>query len=113
MSQKLISQSYGDLEETLKKELPFSIQAYFPVKLLRKGLVTKRIVWVDNWPEFKTVVVSDDKKKNVSAQRAYCYCRNDTDCISILDSMLRHISETLSNSLFLYGKSYIYTICIS
>jgi hypothetical protein len=31
MSQKLTSQFYGDLEETLKKELPFSIQVGWDV----------------------------------------------------------------------------------
>lgn len=102
MPQKIPPRLYEDLEKILEKELPFSVQAYYPIKLLRKKLLNNRIVWVDKWPDFRVVVVSDDRHKDVSPQRVHCFCK-DTHESSSLDSVLRLISDELSNSLLMFG----------
>ncbi|XP_061178006.1 glycine-N-acyltransferase-like protein 3 isoform X2 [Saccostrea echinata] len=102
MAQKIASRLYEELENILEKELPFSIQAYYPLKLLRKRLLKNRIVWVDKWPDFRVVVVSDDRHKDASPQRVYCFCR-DQHGSSSLDSVLSLVSEYLSNSLLMFG----------
>ncbi|XP_061178027.1 glycine N-acyltransferase-like [Saccostrea echinata] len=101
MPQKIASRLYEELENILEKELPFSIQAYYPLKLLRKRLLKNRIVWVDKWPDFRVVVVSDDRHKDASPQRVYCFCRDERS--SSLHSVLSLVSEDLSNSLLVFG----------
>lgn len=84
--------------------MPVSLSAYYIVKQLRKGSLTNRLVWVDRWPDYSAVVVSDNQHKNAGLQRVICYCR-DAQNILALDSVLQHVTTLLSNTLFLFGLS--------
>lgn len=100
--QELDSSNYGYLEERLQQELPYSLKTYYPVKLLRKGVLKDKRVLVDQWPDFKTVLVTD-KQRMSTPHRVYCFCKDDNS--TLVDSILRQVSNELGSSLVLFGCS--------
>lgn len=102
MAHQVLSEDYCSLEKFLRNDLPFSASAHYLVKQLRKGSLTKRMVWVDRWSDYSVVVVSDDQHKTADSQRVYCFCR-DTKSTLVLDAVLQHVTKLLSNTLFLFG----------
>lgn len=104
MAHQVLSDDYCSLEKCLENDLPFSASAFYLVKQLRKGSLKKRMVWVDSWPGYSVVVVSDDQHKTAGSQRVYCFCR-DTKSTLVLDAVLQHVMKLLSNTLFLFGLS--------
>lgn len=102
MAHQVLSEDYCSLEKFLRNDLPFSASAHYLVKQLRKGSLTKRMVWVDIWSDYSVVVVSDDQHKTADSQRVYCFCR-DTKSTLVLDAVLQHVTKLLSNTLFLFG----------
>ncbi|XP_061185842.1 uncharacterized protein LOC133193945 [Saccostrea echinata] len=103
--QELGSSNLGYLEKKLQQELPYSLKTYYPVKLIRKGLLKDRRILVDKWPDFQIVLVTADKQKKMSAShRVYCFCKDDNSS-TLFDSMLRQVSIELKSSLILFGCS--------
>lgn len=102
MAHQILCDDYCSLEKRLKNDMPFSVSAYYLVRQLIKGSLTNRLVWVDSWPVYSVVVVSDDQHKRAGIQRVCCFCR-DTNSTSALDTILQHVAKLVSNNLFLFG----------
>ncbi|XP_062587232.1 glycine N-acyltransferase-like isoform X2 [Saccostrea cucullata] len=92
---------YDKLEKELEAALPVSLCAYTHFKLLRRGILTDKIVLVDSWPEFSAIVIVDSKKK-VTMTWAIGFCKGSDFCQS-LEDLLRHASSVLASPFIIAG----------
>uniref|UniRef100_A0A8W8NCD5 Glycine N-acyltransferase N-terminal domain-containing protein n=1 Tax=Magallana gigas TaxID=29159 RepID=A0A8W8NCD5_MAGGI len=105
MAHRILCDDYCSLEKSLKNDMPFSVSAYYIVTQLIKGSLTNRSVWVDSWPTYSVVVVSDNQHKNAGLQRVCCFCRDIKNTLA-LDTVLQHVAKLLSNTLLLFGLRF-------
>ncbi|XP_062607118.1 glycine N-acyltransferase-like protein Keg1 [Saccostrea cucullata] len=99
----LPEEEYPTLLEELKKQLPASLMAYYPLMLSQKNLFKKfKFVLVDEWPQFNCILEVENLPEDLSPHRVYGYCRREEFCV-ILNQMISQRLQKSTSSILLFG----------
>ncbi|XP_062597309.1 glycine N-acyltransferase-like protein Keg1 [Saccostrea cucullata] len=99
----LPEEEYPTLLEELKKQLPASLMAYYPLMLSQKNLFKKfKFVLVDEWPQFNCILEVENLPEDLSPHRVYGYCRREEFCV-VLNQMISQRLQKSTSSILLFG----------